>query len=26
MEDYAVAAMDEAEKPAHVGKRFIIGY
>jgi putative NADH-flavin reductase len=26
MEDYAVAALDEAEKPAHVRKRFTIGY
>lgn len=26
MEDYAVAVIDEAEKPAHVGKRFTIGY
>jgi putative NADH-flavin reductase len=26
MEDYAVAVIDEAEKRAHVGKRFTIGY
>ena len=26
MEDYAVAVLDEAEKPAHVRKRFTIGY
>lgn len=26
MEDYAVAVIDEAEKPAHVHKRFTIGY
>jgi len=26
MEDYAVAIIDEAEKPAHVRKRFTIGY
>ena len=26
MEDYAVAVVDEGEKPAHVGKRFTIGY
>ena len=26
MEDYAVAVIDEAEKPAHVRKRFTIGY
>jgi uncharacterized protein len=26
MEDYAVAVLDEAERPAHVGKRFTIGY
>jgi putative NADH-flavin reductase len=25
-EDYAVALIDEAEKPQHVGKRFTIGY
>ena len=26
MEDYAVAVVDEAEKPAHVRRRFTIGY
>jgi putative NADH-flavin reductase len=26
MEDYAVAVLDEAEKPAHVHQRFTIGY
>jgi putative NADH-flavin reductase len=26
MEDYAVALIDEAEKAAHVGKRFTVGY
>lgn len=26
MEDYAVAVLDEAEKPTHVDKRFTIGY
>jgi putative NADH-flavin reductase len=26
MEDYAVALIDEAEQPKHVGKRFTIGY
>jgi putative NADH-flavin reductase len=26
MEDYAVALIDEAERPQHVGKRFTIGY
>jgi hypothetical protein len=26
MEDYAMAVVDEAEKPAHVRKRFTIGY
>jgi len=26
MEDYAVAVIDEAEKPAHVHRRFTIGY
>jgi uncharacterized protein len=26
MEDYAVAVLDEAEKPAHTGRRFTIGY
>ena len=26
MEDYAVAVLDEAEKPAHMRKRFTIGY
>jgi hypothetical protein len=26
MEDYAVAVIDEAEKPAHVNKRFTVGY
>jgi putative NADH-flavin reductase len=26
MEDYAVAVLDEAEKRAHVGRRFTIGY
>ena len=26
MEDYAVAVLDEAEKPTHVEKRFTIGY
>ena len=26
MEDYAVALMDEAERPQHVGRRFTIGY
>jgi len=26
MEDYAVAVLDEAEKPAHVHRRFTIGY
>jgi putative NADH-flavin reductase len=26
MEDYAVAVIDEAEKPAHIRKRFTIGY
>lgn len=26
MEDYAVAVIDEAEKPAHLHKRFTIGY
>jgi uncharacterized protein len=26
MEDYAVAVVDEAESPAHVGRRFTVGY
>ena len=26
MEDYAVALLDEAEEPAHVGRRFTVGY
>jgi putative NADH-flavin reductase len=26
MEDYAVAVLDEAEKPTHVDRRFTIGY
>jgi uncharacterized protein len=26
MEDYAVALLDEAEKPEHTGKRFTVGY
>jgi putative NADH-flavin reductase len=26
MEDYAVAIVDEAEKPRHVGRRFTVGY
>jgi len=26
MEDYAVAVLDEAEKPMHVRKRFTLGY
>ena len=26
MEDYAVAMIDEAEKPAHVRQRFTVGY
>jgi putative NADH-flavin reductase len=26
MEDYAVALIDEAENPRHVGKRFTVGY
>jgi putative NADH-flavin reductase len=26
MEDYAVAVIDEAERPQHVGRRFTIGY
>ena len=26
MEDYAVAMLDEVEKPRHVRKRFAIGY
>jgi len=26
MEDYAIAVLDEAEKPAHLHKRFTIGY
>jgi len=26
MEDYAVALIDEVEKPAHVRARFTIGY
>jgi hypothetical protein len=26
MEDYAVAVIDEAQKPAHVNKRFTVGY
>jgi putative NADH-flavin reductase len=26
MEDYAVAMIDEAERPRHTGKRFTIGY
>jgi putative NADH-flavin reductase len=26
MEDYAVAVIDEVEKPAHIGRRFTVGY
>jgi putative NADH-flavin reductase len=26
MEDYAVAIVDEAENPRHVGRRFTVGY
>jgi len=26
MEDFAIAMLDEVEKPAHTGRRFTVGY
>jgi len=26
MEDFAIAMLDEVEKPAHPGRRFTVGY